>query len=125
MPNPLVYVVGAVLGLHGLVHVLVSGVYLGLFELASFGSGTTVLRGAVAPGEVGLRVFGIIWAATAVGFAASAAAVVAEWPGWRRLLGTVTVVSLFVTGLGIDVAYAGFALNLAILAGLRRLPDGA
>jgi hypothetical protein len=124
MANLLGYATSAVLGLHGLVHLLGSGVYLGAFELAAFEYETTLLAGAVDVGDVGIRVFGLLWSAAAVGFAASAVAVVAEWPRWRLLLGAVTGLSLLLTGLAVDVAYAGFALNLALLVGLVTVLDG-
>jgi len=123
MSNPFLYVASAVLGLHGLVHLLGSGVYLGVFELAAFEYQTTLLAGTVDVGDVGIRVFGLLWAATAIGFAASAVAVVAEWPRWRILLGAVTGLSLLLTGLAVEVAYAGFALNLALLMGMFAVTD--
>jgi hypothetical protein len=122
MVGPPAYAAAAVLTLHGLVHVLGSGVYLGFFELATFEYKTTVLAGAVDLGDTGTRAFGFLWAVAAVGFVASAVALLAAWPRWRTVLAAVTVLSLVLTGLDVDIAYAGFAVNLAILAGLLALP---
>ena len=123
MANPYVLGAAAVLVLHGIVHLLGTGVYLGVFELATFEYKTTLLLGAVDVGDAGMRVFGVLWAVAAVGFAASAAALLADWTHWRVLLAGVAVLSLVLTGLDVGIAYAGFGVNVAILAGLVALPQ--
>jgi hypothetical protein len=122
MPSPLVYVAAAVLVLHGIVHLLGTGVYLGGFELEAFAYKTTLLAGAVDVGDLGMRLFGLLWGIASLGFAASAAAMLLDWQHWQLLLGGVTVLSLVLTGLDIDIAYAGFGVNLAIIAALVALP---
>lgn len=122
MTSPIVYAAAGVLVLHGIVHLLGTGVYLGGFELEAFEYKTTLLAGAIDVGDVGMQVFGLLWGVASLGFAASAAALLFDWQHWQLLLGAVTVLSLVLTGLDIEIAYAGFGVNLAILAGLLALP---
>lgn len=107
----------AVLLLHGIIHLLGAGVYLGLFELATLEYETTLLLGAVDVSDTAMRALGLLWGVTAAGFAASAATLAADWPQWRRLLAVTVGVSLVITGLDVGVAYGGFLLNL-VIAGL-------
>lgn len=122
MPNPVVYLAAGVLLLHGIFHVLATGVYLGAADLPAFQYSTTLLAGRMEMGYAGIRVFGTLWAVAAAGFAASAAAMLADWEHWPRLLGAITLLSLVLTGLDVTVAYGGLAMNVAILAALVARP---
>lgn len=116
MAGLVTYLIAFVLAAHGLVHLLGVAVYLELATVADFPYKTTLLGGAVDVGDGGMRVFGALWGVAAVGFVASAGALLAGWNAWRWLLVAVTLFSLGLTTLDWTVAYAGVVVNLAILA---------
>ena len=109
------YLGAVVLFLHGVVHLMGTAVYLELAEVADFTYKTTLLGGAIDVGDAGMRVFGVLWAVAAVGFLASAGALVTDWGQWRLLLIGIAIFSLILTVLDYSVAYAGAVVNLAIL----------
>jgi hypothetical protein len=110
------YLGAVVLGLHGVVHLLGTAVYLQLAEVAEFEYKTTVLGGAVDVGAAGMAVFGVLWVVASVGFVVGAGALVTGREGWRVLVVGVAVFSLVLTGLDYSVASAGVVVNLGILA---------
>lgn len=118
MPSRLTYLVAAVIGAHGLVHLLGTAVYLEVAEFAELPYETTLLGGHVDVGEAGIRLFGILCAVAAAGFVTSAVALVRAWRRWRTLLVAVTIFSLVLTTLDWTVASAGVVVNFAILTGL-------
>lgn len=63
-----------------------------------------------------MGIFGAMWAVAAVGFVASAIAMLTGPSWWQPALIGVTVFSLLLTGLDWNLAFAGVALNLVILA---------
>lgn len=118
MNNVLVYVVAAVLVLHGLVHLLGTAAYLELVTIAELPYKTTVLGGRVDIGDAGIRIFGTLWSVAAVGFVLSGVGLLSGWNRWRSLLLGVTVFSLVLTLLDWESAFAGVVVNLGILAAL-------
>lgn len=112
------YAAALVLVAHGLVHLLGTVVYLDLATVAEFPYKTTLLGGAFDVGDAGIRVYGLLWAVAAVGFIASAIALLTDWQSWRLLLFAVTAFSLGLTVLDWSVASAGVVVNLGILAAL-------
>lgn len=104
-----------VLVVHGVVHLLGTAVYLQLAEVADFTYKTTLLGGVIDVGDAGMQVFGVLWAVAAVGFVASAGALVTDWDQWRLLLVGIATFSLILTGLDYTVAYAGVVVNLGII----------
>lgn len=123
MASPLTYVGVLVLVAHGVVHLLGTAVYLELAEVADFTYKTTLLGGAVDVGDIGIRVFGILWAVAAVGFVAAAWATVTGLDNWRLLVIGVAIFSLLLTSLDYGVAYAGVVVNLGILAAVAIYPQ--
>ena len=66
-------------------------------------------------GEPGIRIFGVLWILPAVGFLVSAAGL---WFGWWWWLPTVvvsTIVSLLLTTVDWNVAFAGAITDIAIV----------
>ncbi len=109
-------IIALVLALHGLVHLMGTAVYMKLGRVEGLTYKTTLLGGSLELGEGGMAVYGALWAVAAVGFLAAAAALAAGWRGWRPLLVGVALFSLLLTALDWGVAYAGIAVNVAILA---------
>jgi hypothetical protein len=110
------YFAAFVLIAHGLIHLLGTTVYLRLGEVSGFPYKTTLLGNSWDIGPVGIGIFGAMWAVAAVGFIVAAIAMLTGSSWWQSVLVTVTVFSLLLTGLDWNLAFAGVALNLVILA---------
>jgi hypothetical protein len=122
MQGPLAAVLAGLLGLHGLIHLMGTTVYMKLGTLEGLPYKTTLLGGRWDLREDGMRVFGALWVLPAAGFVITAIAFYCGWPGWRSLLIGVTTLSLILTLLDWASAYAGAVVNVAILCGTLLLP---
>lgn len=109
-------VVGAILMLHGLIHLLGFVAYLRLATIETLPYRTTLLSGALEVGDAGARIFGVLWGLAAVGFAVAGVAVLALLPWWRTLTLMVALLSLVLTVLGLPDSPFGVVLNVVILA---------
>lgn len=112
------YAVGLFVALHGVVHLMGTGVYLRLTTIEGLPYETTVLSGAVDLGTTGIAVFGVLWAVAAVGFVVGAGAMILGRGGWQRTLTALAVGSFVLSALAREVAVAGVVVNIAILVGL-------
>jgi hypothetical protein len=115
MSRALIIVAAVVLALHGLIHLMGTAAYLKLANVSGIPYKTTLLSGRWDVGDTGIRVFGVLWAVAAVGFVVGAVAVFGRSPWWRSVLVLVTGLSLTLTALDWNVAFAGFFVNVAIL----------
>jgi hypothetical protein len=73
MKNILLVPVTLILAFHGLIHLMGATAYLKLGVLQGLPYKTTVLGGRVDLGELGIAVFGALWAVAALGFLSSVA----------------------------------------------------
>jgi hypothetical protein len=90
--------------------------YLKLAEIKELPYKTTVLNGRWDLGADGIAVYGALWAVATVGFVVAATALTAGW-SWRQpVLFGVTLFSLVLTALDLEVAFAGAIINIFILA---------
>lgn len=105
-----------VLVLHGLIHLMGTVAYMKLAVIQQLPYKTTVLGGRWDLGAGGIAVYGVLWGVAAVGFVVAALAFWLGWAGWQPLLLGVTLLSLALTALDWDVAFAGVILNIVILA---------
>ena len=105
-----------VLVLHGLIHLMGTAAYMKLAVIQQLPYKTTVLGGRWDLGAGGIAVYGVLWAVAAIGFVVAALAFWFGWAGWQPLLLGVTLLSLALTALDWDVAFAGVILNIVILA---------
>ena len=105
-----------VLVLHGLIHLMGTAAYLKLAVIQQLPYKTTVLGGRWDLGAGGIAEYGVLWAVAAIGFVVAALAFWFGWAGWQPLLLGVTLLSLALTALDWDVAFAGVILNIVILA---------
>jgi hypothetical protein len=115
MHRLLVSLAALLLGLHGLIHLLGTTVYLRLGEIQGLPYKTTLLGGRWDLGEGGIRLFGALWVLPALGFLLTAAALLVGCSSWQPLLIGVTRLSLALTMLDWRVAYAGVLVNGVIL----------
>jgi hypothetical protein len=108
----------ALLAAHGLIHLIGFVVPWGITHVEGFPYRTSALAGAIALGEPGARLVGVVWLVLAVGF------VVAGVATWRRvawaapLTAVLAVGSIVVCVLGLPEAAFGIVVNVAILAAL-------
>ena len=105
-----------VLVLHGLIHLMGTAAYLKLGVIQQLPYKTAVLGGRWDLGASGIAVYGALWGVAAIGFVVAALAFWFGWAGWQPLLLGVTLLSLALTALDWDVAFAGVILNIVILA---------
>jgi hypothetical protein len=104
-----------VLVLHGLIHLIGTASYMRLAEVQGFPYKTTVLGGSLDLGEGGIAAYGALWAVAAIGFVVAALAFWFGWTWWQPVLLSVTLLSLVLTALDWNAAFAGVLLNIAIL----------
>lgn len=116
MPRVLVIAAAIVVILHGLIHLLGTAAYLKLAPVTGIPYKSTLLNGRWDVGDTGIRAFGVLWAIAAFGFVVVGVALFGRWPWWRSVLLPVTTLSLMLTALDWNVAFAGLFVNAAILA---------
>lgn len=115
-------IVAILLVLHGLIHLMGTVTYLKLGTVQGLTYKTTLLNGRWDWGEGGIRIYGALWGLAALGFVIAAIAMLTGAAWWRPLLGGVTMLSLALTALDWQDAFAGAVLNLVILAWLGIAP---
>lgn len=118
MQRLLTVATAALLVIHGLIHLMGTVVYMQWGTIEGLTYKTTLLFGTWPVGDAGMRVFGALWLLPTIGFVACAVALVAGWAWWRPFLMGITLLSLGLTLLDWENAYAGVAVNLLILLGL-------
>jgi hypothetical protein len=107
-------VAGVLIG-HGLIHLLGVTAYLKLAEVPGLPYKTTLLHGRWALGDTGMRVFGVLWLVPAIGFVSAAIIRLAGESRWALPLAIASTLSLVLTALDWDKAFAGIILNAVIL----------
>jgi hypothetical protein len=118
MSRAVIVGMSALFAVHGLVHGLGFAAYWRLARFEGLPYRTTLLGDRVDVGDAGMRVLGAAFLVAALGFAAAAWGCWTGAPWWRGLLLGTTLLSLVITGLEWDVAYAGTVVDLVILAGM-------
>ncbi|HTM27021.1 MAG TPA: hypothetical protein VL225_17610 [Vicinamibacterales bacterium] len=116
MQRVLVIAAAVVLVLHGLIHLMGTAAYLKLANVTGIPYKTTLLNRRWDVGDTGIRVFGVLWTVAAFGFIVAAVALLAGSTWWRSVLLAITGLSLVLTALDWNVAFAGVFVNVAILA---------
>jgi hypothetical protein len=109
----LVFVI--ILILHGLIHLMGTLTYIQLGTIEELAYKTTLLDGRWDVGQTGIALFGALWAVTAIGFVFGAVSFLAQHPRSKCLLTAIALISLALTILDWEVAYAGVIMNVAIL----------
>ncbi len=111
--------------IHGLIHLLGFLVYWQIVEGSEdLTYKTTVFFEMLDVGSVGIRIFGIIWLLTAIGYIIVVIGlIVQKYNGVRKSLAFITVISLFITVLDFTVAYTGAMFNVIVLAGIAFLTE--
>jgi len=115
IPQWLIYLLAAILALHGAIHLLGFVAYWPLASVPSLPYRTTLLAGRLQLGVERMRVFAALWLLATVGFLAATFGLArgAEW--WPWLLICATVLSMILTTVDLSNARAGVLLNAAIV----------
>lgn len=101
---------------HGLIHILGFVVPWHLAKIEAMAYKTTVLSGNWDVGDAGIRVIGVIWLLTAIGFIIAAVGLFTSSPWWQTFTLWVVLISLVLCILGWPDSKAGVMVNLIILA---------
>jgi hypothetical protein len=111
------FAIAALMALHGIAHVVG---FAGAWQIApeGFPYRTTVLKGHVDLGNVGIRVVGVLWLALAVAFVTVAVGAVGGVAWWTGAALGVATVSLLLSILEFPEARLGVVINLLIIAAL-------
>jgi hypothetical protein len=113
---------GVMLVLHGLIHLMGTTVYAGWGEVEGLPYKTTLLGGRWEVGEKGMRLFGELWLIPFVGFCILGAALAFNGPVSTAALALTAATSLVLTVLDWNRAFAGAAVDAAILVALATAP---
>lgn len=100
---------------HGLIHLMGTTVYMRLGQVQGIPYKTTLLGGRWELGGPGMRLFGALWILPTVGFIVGGVFLIASQPAWVPLIVFTAAVSLVLTVLDWQVAYAGAIVDVAVL----------
>ncbi|MCA0457599.1 MAG: ABC transporter permease [Chloroflexi bacterium] len=108
-------IIAALLGIHGLIHLMGFFAYWPLLTLTDLPYKTALLGGALDLGAVGMRVYSVLWLAAALGFISTSLALVVGWKRWQPVLLVSVLISAAVTILDWSTAFRGTFIDLALL----------
>lgn len=102
---------------HGLVHIIGVVVYWQLAEVEEFPPyKTTLLNGRWQIGDIGMRIYGLLWLIATLGFIVAAVGMVFRQDWWIPMLFGTSFFSLVVNALDWEWAKYGVILDILILA---------
>ena len=101
--------------LHGLIHMMGTATYLRLAEIEGLAYKTTLLAGRWEVGQGGMVVFGFLWAIAGLGFTAAGVIWLSGKSFPRVLIMGIASLSLLLTLLDVESAYAGAAISGILL----------
>jgi hypothetical protein len=108
--------VGIYLLIHGFCHLVGFLVPWKLITSKEEPYKTTLLSGAIAVGDVGIRVVGILWLLAALAFLLNGVGALAAWPWWRDAALGLAITSTVLCVFGLPGAKIGILANLLLLA---------
>lgn len=106
------------LAAHGLAHLVGFLIPWRLVETQEMPYVTTILAGRVDLGDLGIRVYGVLWLLGAVAFLVAAWGTWTRHRWWAELVTGAALFSLVLSVLGWPGSEIGALVNLALLAGL-------
>ncbi len=101
---------------HGVAHLPGFLAFWKLATLKEMPYKTTILAGNVNVGDLGIRVVGVLWLATALAFAASSIGTGTRLPWWQPVTLITSVFSLLLCIVGWPDARFGLFINIALIA---------
>jgi hypothetical protein len=112
------YLAGGIVIIHGLIHLMGFVAYWPLAEIAELPYKTTLLGERWQVGEMGMRLFSVLWLAAAIGLVGAAIGAVTGQSWWLPLMGVSVLLSLLVCVLDWSNAFRGALVDLVILVPL-------
>ena len=104
--------------IHGLIHLMGFVAYWPLAEIAELPYKTTLLGTRWQVGEMGMRLFSVLWLAAALGLIIASVGAVTGQAWWLPLMGVSVLLSLLVCVLDWSNAFRGALVDLVILVPL-------
>ena len=102
---------------HGLVHLIGVVVYWQLAEVEEFPPyKNSLLNGRWKIGDIGMRIYGLLWLIATLGFVVAAVGMVIQQDWWIPMLFGTSIFSLVVNALDWEWAKYGVILDILILA---------
>ena len=108
-------ILSVIVALHGLVHLMGFVAYWPLAKIPELPYKTALLGGRWEVGASGMRLFSLLWLLAALGFLASALALVLGRPAWAPLLLVTALLSLALCVLDWAAAFRGAWIDIALL----------
>jgi hypothetical protein len=109
---------GALLFLHGSVHLLGAIVYWKVAEIEDLPYPTTFLDGRAEATDTAIAVLGGIWLLAAVGFALGGVALASGLEWWKIATASAAIVSIGVAVPGLPDAAIGLAVSVVVLVAM-------
>ncbi len=101
---------------HGVAHLPGFLVFWKLMTFKEMPYKTTIFAGNIHIGDMGIRIVGVFWLATALAFVASSIGIGIRLPWWQSVTLAVSVFSLLLCITGWPDARLGVFVNLALIA---------
>lgn len=128
MTKALLYIGGAIVAVHGAIHLLGFFAYFPLTKIAELPYKTVLAGGRWEVGALGMKLYAILWLLATLGFLLSVAGLFAHQSWWRPMLVGTMVLSTAIIALDWAPSFRGAIINvviLAVLAVVYFLPGGA
>lgn len=100
---------------HAIAHLPGFIVYLRLAELKDMPYKTTILASSINVGDIGIRVFGVLWLIAALAFVASGVGAFTRLTWWQPIMLITAAFSLLLCILGWPDTRFGLLVNLALI----------
>ena len=111
-----VYLMSALLIVHGLVHILGFLIFFEIMEVDTLKYTTRVLWGRINVGKIGIRLLGVVWLLVMVAFIAAGIGLLVSAPWWISLTLGAAAVSTVLCLLGMPDTVFGLLINIIIFA---------
>lgn len=114
----LFFIIVILLAIHGFIHLMGFVAYWPLVEMAELPYKTTLLNGRLHLSEGGMRLFSVVWLATAVAFVTAVISLITQQTWWYPVLWGAAILSLIITALDWGNAFRGAIISAVILVAL-------
>ncbi|MFZ0548777.1 MAG: DUF6544 family protein [Candidatus Promineifilaceae bacterium] len=112
------FILVGIVMIHGLIHLLGFMAYWPLIEIAELSYKTTLLGGRWDIGQVGMRLFSVLWLVAGIGLVGALIGIIFGRDWWLPVMGAAVLLSLVICLLDWDNAWRGAVLDLVALVPL-------
>ncbi|MFH0735152.1 MAG: hypothetical protein V1773_11950 [bacterium] len=111
----LIYIFAALLLIHGIAHLVGFIVPWKIADLKDMPYSTKIFNKKIELGEVGIKIYGLIWLFLAVFFLVCVILIIYNGPIHKNIIISASVLSLFMSVLGIPDSKFGIVINVLII----------